>query len=197
MNSESEQTFENAFLLDFFKALSDPLRLQMAGRIADEPAELSVIAAWLDISLRECSRQLAQLVKIGLIREGERYGRRVYLLDERWLRERSSALLDSPRSRAQAGATDERTRVLASFMRNGRLIGIPTGDQRKLVILDEVAHRFESGRTYTEREVNLILKQVYEHDYTTLRRMLVDYTFLNRDRGVYWVGEGRREAREP
>ncbi|MGI8550758.1 MAG: DUF2087 domain-containing protein, partial [Dehalococcoidia bacterium] len=49
-------------------------------------------------------------------------------------------------------------------------------------------------RTYTEREVNEILKEVFAHDYVTLRRMLVDYHFLNRSQGIYWVGEGRRDA---
>lgn len=67
--------------------------------------------------------------------------------------------------------------------------GWPAGDQRKLIILRELANRFAAGRSYSEREVNEILKPVYA-DYTTLRRALVDYHFMNRDRGVYWLGEG-------
>ena len=49
-----------------------------------------------------------------------------------------------------------------------------------------------AGRTCSEREVNEILKPIYA-DYTTLRRALVDYHFMNRDRGVYWLGAGQRQ----
>lgn len=196
MDTEHEPASDDAFLLDFFKALGDPMRLRIVGRLASGPATLAALAAELVVSPRGLPRALSPLVKLGLIREGEQDGRSVYQLDETWLRQRSAVLLDSPRSRALAGATDERARVLASFMRDGQLLKIPAGESRALVILSEVARRFDSGRTYTEREVNVTLKQVYEYDYTSLRRMLVDYHFLNRDRGVYWAGEGRREARE-
>ncbi|HTE85420.1 MAG TPA: DUF2087 domain-containing protein [Dehalococcoidia bacterium] len=60
-------------------------------------------------------------------------------------------------------------------------------------MLSEVARLFASGRTYTEREVSVRLKEMYEYDYVTLRRLLVDFCFLNRADGVYWVGEGRRD----
>ncbi len=70
------------------------------------------------------------------------------------------------------------------------MIGFPTGDQRKLVLLTEIARRFAPQRTYTEREINDVLKEVYA-DYTTIRRALIDYHFMNRHKGVYWLGEGR------
>jgi hypothetical protein len=125
-------------------------------------------------------------------------GRGRYALDAEGLRRRAREALDSPRTRALAGATDDRSKVLATFIRDGRLTGWPTGDQRKLYILDAIAARFEHGRTYTEREVNAVLAELFD-DYTTLRRALVDYHYMNRDRGVYWLGEGREAcaAAEP
>ena len=47
---------------------------------------------------------------------------------------------------------------------------------------------FEKGKSYTEFEVNEILKPVYD-DYVILRRYLVDYGYLDRlDNGTsYWV----------
>jgi DNA-binding transcriptional ArsR family regulator len=195
----SEPTSGDEFLLRFFKALGDPLRLGIAGWLAQGPATLGELALALGVSPRGLPRALAPLVDLGLVRLVQEDGeatRGLYQLDEAWLRERSAALLDSPRSRALAGATDDRARVLATFIRDGKLTSIPTGDKRKLIILDELARRFEPNRTYTEREVNAIIKELYERDYTSLRRMLVDYYFLNRDRSVYWRGEGRREWRE-
>ena len=110
-----------------------------------------------------------------------------YRWDESRVRKESAAVLGSPRMRELAGATDERSRVLASFFREGRPLRMPTGEKRRLIVLEEFARRFEADRTYTEREVNEIIKVVYD-DYTTIRRWLVDYVFLNRERGVYWVG---------
>lgn len=58
----------------------------------------------------------------------------------------------------------------------------------KLVVLREIAKRFQSGRIYNEKEVNGILKAVFE-DYVTLRRYLIEYGFLDRksDGSQYWL----------
>jgi DNA-binding transcriptional ArsR family regulator len=177
-------------LLAFFKALSNTERLRVAGTIAGGPRTASEVAAALGLSVRAVTGHLAALVEMDLaLVEGEGAAAR-YAWDERRVRRLAAAHLDSPRARALAGATDERSRVLASFLRDGRLTSFPTGEARKLVILDHIAERFAADRVYTEREVNEILKQ-FADDYTTIRRALVDRAYLNRDRGVYWTGEGR------
>lgn len=55
------------------------------------------------------------------------------------------------------------------------------------MILRQVAAQFESGRTYTEREVNEILKAIWD-DFATMRRYLVEYGYLDRaaDGSSYW-----------
>jgi DNA-binding transcriptional ArsR family regulator len=189
MDAQSEQQV----LLEFFKALAEPDRLRIAGRLACGPATVPALAAELEIAPSECARHAGRLAALGLISEDASERPPVYQLDESWLREISRSLLDSPRSRALNGATNERSRVLASFFRDGRLLSIPTGDARKLIVLGEITAKFDAARTYTEREVSAVLKHVYEYDYVTLRRMLVDFCFLNRAGGVYWVGEGRRD----
>lgn len=52
-------------------------------------------------------------------------------------------------------------------------------EKKKIVILRQVAAQFESGRTYTEREVNEILKAIWD-DFATMRRYLVEYGYLDR-----------------
>lgn len=39
--------------------------------------------------------------------------------------------------------------------------------------------RFEAGKTYSEKEVNEILKTVHA-DFVSLRRHLIEYGFMNR-----------------
>jgi len=76
-------------------------------------------------------------------------------------------------------------RVLDTFVRDGRLVIMPTKRSKRLVVLDHLAQQFEPGRTYTEAEVSQILER-YHDDYAALRRYLVDEGFLTRDANIYW-----------
>jgi beta-ketodecanoyl-[acyl-carrier-protein] synthase len=60
----------------------------------------------------------------------------------------------------------------------------PAQVKRQLYVLAEVAAHFQPGRTYPEREVNAILKEVSSDSYVMLRRLLVDFGFLKRDNAV-------------
>jgi hypothetical protein len=76
--------------------------------------------------------------------------------------------------------------VLARFLgADGRLAVVPTKRNKRLVVLDHIAQRFEPGRRYAETEVNEVLTGFHD-DYAALRRYLVDERFLQREAGVYW-----------
>ena len=60
------------------------------------------------------------------------------------------------------------------------------------VILDWLAQRFEPGRRYSERMVNLTIGQVHA-DTAALRRYLVDEGFMAREGGEYWRIGGTTE----
>ncbi|WP_378954113.1 DUF2087 domain-containing protein [Pelosinus sp. sgz500959] len=70
----------------------------------------------------------------------------------------------------------------------GSLKSFSLKEKHKLVVLQEIAKRFEGERIYNEKEVNLILKPIYE-DYVTVRRYLIEYGFLDRtvDGSQYWL----------
>ena len=69
-----------------------------------------------------------------------------------------------------------------------RLTKFPRKEKEKLVLLKRITAEFERTRTYTEPEVNQILKPIYD-DYVTVRRYLIEYRFLERKPGgaEYWV----------
>lgn len=71
---------------------------------------------------------------------------------------------------------------------NGPLSEFPRKEKRKIAILRHLARQFKDGRSYTEKEVNAMLKARYS-DYVTLRRYLIEYGFLDReaDGSRYWV----------
>ncbi|QCX14825.1 DUF2087 domain-containing protein [Enterococcus faecalis] len=53
--------------------------------------------------------------------------------------------------------------------------------QQSIDVFQRVANQFEFGKEYTEKEVNQRLREIYE-DYALLRRYLVDYQYLERDK---------------
>lgn len=63
----------------------------------------------------------------------------------------------------------------------------PSKEKRKYVVLMKIVEQFGYDRRYTEKEINAILKDIYE-DFALLRRYLIDYQFLERTRDgrEYW-----------
>lgn len=86
---------------------------------------------------------------------------------------------------------DEREKILKRQFPQGvegPLKTFSLKEKQKLVVLQEIAKRFDGDRTYSEKEVNQVLKPVYD-DYVTVRRYLIEYGFLDRkvDGSQYWV----------
>jgi hypothetical protein len=69
-----------------------------------------------------------------------------------------------------------------------KLLRFPRKEKKKMVILQTIATVFERNKTYSEREINALLAEIYD-DYVTLRRYLIDYGFLGRTAGgrEYWL----------
>lgn len=72
----------------------------------------------------------------------------------------------------------------------GPLSTFPLKEKHRLIIIREIAKRFERDHSYNEKEINEILKSAND-DYVTLRRYLVEYGFLDRkhDGSQYWLKE--------
>jgi transposase-like protein len=73
---------------------------------------------------------------------------------------------------------------------NGGLKSFPAKEKKKIIVLEEIAKNFSKGKTYSEKEVNRVLKRIYE-DYATIRRALIEYGFIERtnDCSSYWIKE--------
>lgn len=86
---------------------------------------------------------------------------------------------------------EERMAILTKLFpsgTDGKLLKFNLKEKQRYVVLREIATRFEPGQTYTESEVNEILKGAYD-DYVTVRRFLIEYGFINRepDGSKYWL----------
>lgn len=82
----------------------------------------------------------------------------------------------------------ERAKILATYLdEKGRLKSFPAREKRKLVLLAELAEHFEPRKNYSESALNEILQQ-YVDDFVTVRRYLIEYGFMKRqkDGSSYW-----------
>lgn len=82
--------------------------------------------------------------------------------------------------------SNQRERPLTDrwFDQSGRLRSLPAQRAKRAAVLERIARRFEPGREYTEREVNSLLREVFD-DVAYLRREMVAGGLLTRHRGVY------------
>ena len=86
--------------------------------------------------------------------------------------------------------SQEREKTIKTYMEeNGAIKQFPAREKKKIIVLGEIAKCFQAEKKYTEQEVNRILRRIYEADYPTIRRALIEYGFMERsaDCQVYRV----------
>ena len=70
---------------------------------------------------------------------------------------------------------------ISRFMKNGKIMVLPKKQKNKMEIFEFIyAHLKSYAETYTEKELNEKIKELYD-DFATMRRYLVDYKFVIRD----------------
>ncbi len=141
------------------------------------------VRAATGLDARRTHRALDRLVAGGVVGHAGDDGFELRL-DELVKAARAVARLAPSDQEAGPPATPEE-KVRRTFLRDGRLIRIPSQRSKRLVVLDFLAQEFEPGHRYPEREVNRRLR-AYHDDVASLRRYLVDEELLQRDRGEYW-----------
>src|SRR5918993_3315237 len=153
-----------------FKALADPVRLRILGLLAER----------LDRTPPTISHHMRRLVAARLVDVVPDAQSRIYSLRTDAIREISTSVLNQ----RAAPESEEENAVLRAFFDGPRLRQIPASRKKRVIVLRRLLERFAPGRDYTEAEVNEMLREAHD-DVATLRRELVDYGFMARDRGIY------------
>ncbi len=85
---------------------------------------------------------------------------------------------------------EEQEQIIQKYFFQGVLTTFPSKEKYRLVILREITNHLQTGYIYDEKQLNEILKGIYE-DYVLIRRYLVDYGFLQRkeDGSSYWLNK--------
>lgn len=188
-------------LLHFYKALADENRLKMVGLLATAEHNVGQLAIMLDLTEPTISHHLAKLRTAGLVNLRTEGNQRFYRVNSGQLNlinklqtqlfQGKFDLKEVVTDNAWIDALDMedwQKKILRDYTSNGRLKQIPTKQLKLLVVLDWLAAQFDTNRTYTEKEVNEVLLR-YHEDYAGLRRDLVEFGYMRRERGgsKYWL----------
>jgi DNA-binding transcriptional ArsR family regulator len=175
-------------LLEFFKAMADQSRLKIIGLLASGERNVQDLAQALGLKEPTVSHHLAILKRQGLVTARADGTTRWHALDRVAL-ERMAQRVLQPATLAEPvadGADDWDTRVLAGYVtKDGRLKSIPASRKKRGAVLRWLMRDFESGRRYSEGEINDAI-QTHHWDSATLRRELIGHRMLAREKQVYW-----------
>lgn len=189
-------------LLYMLKALADESRLALLRLVNQEERTVGDLASLVDLGEPTVSHHLARLRQAGLVTLRMAGNQRFYRVHQNGLArfkqlaaeiELLPATPVSPDSDdswiAKLGWDASDQQVLRDYTFGSKLARLPTKQKKLLVILRWLATLFVPDRQYSEAEVNTILKAAYEQDFVSLRRDLVDYGYLRRERGggKYWL----------
>jgi len=92
---------------------------------------------------------------------------------------------DPGEAREQQALDRFHAQVFRTYFQGGKLKNLPTQLKKRAIVLERISRGFQPGVTYTEPEVNELIRPIFE-DHCLIRRMLVDEGFLDRKDGRYW-----------
>ncbi len=174
-------------MLRFCKAMADESRLKIIGLLSAAEHSVQQLASTLELREPTVSHHLALLKQLELVKMRADGNFRWYRLNEPVLGKISRTVFSRDniaRLATSAEAGDSTRKVLDNFVNGERLLEIPVSRKKRLVILKWLAGFFEPGISYSEREVNAILK-LHHNDCATLRREMIGYGILARDKSIY------------
>ena len=190
---ENETTLsseEMKLLVVMGRALADPTRIRILGLLAERPMYGQELAKVLDVKPPTISHHIAPLVMAGLVRVRRENNYHYYELDSDGIQHLAESTQHIARllfaGNPLPPKSDERARVVATFIKDGRLVSIPAQYKKRRYVMEELARSFEWGRLYDEKEVNAILKTFHD-DVASLRREFIDQRIMMRENGRYWL----------
>jgi len=194
-------TAQHRGLLFTLKALADEQRLRIFGYMNERERNVTELAELLQLSEPTISHHISKLHEVGLLTLRMAGNQRFYSINRIQLAKFKALVNDieqlpvnPPEDASDESWIDaldwnaEDKKTLHDFTKDKRIIDFPTKEKKWLAILRWVATYFEPDKRYTEKQVNAILSPI-NADYATLRRNLIEYGFMRRERGGgdYWL----------
>lgn len=190
-------------LLDMLKTLADESRLTMLRLLHEREHAVGDLAARIELTEPTVSHHLARMREAGLVTLRMAGNQRFYRLNEAGLNTFKKLVVSIEQTPPAPSVEEfdnswidalgwdaEDLQVLRDYTSNKRLTSLPSKRKKLFVVLRWLASHFEADKLYTEPEVNAVLKAAYAHDFVSLRRDLVDFGYMRRERDgtKYWLG---------
>jgi len=196
------ETIQQEDVLIKLKALAEDSSLKIIRLLHEREYTVGELAETVELVEPTVSHHLARLREAGLVTLRMAGNQRYYRANEQGLAnfkkevasierfpEIPAPVVSDDRWIAELGWSAEDQAILRAHTSNGRLTHLTNKQKKTVVVLRWLATKFQPEKLYSEVEVNTIIKSVYEEDYVSLRRDLVDYGYLRRERGggQYWL----------
>jgi len=186
------ETLTTADLARILKVIADETRLRILGELAGGDRTGTELAHALELTPSTISHHMRKLVDAGIVAATSDAQRQIYSLDTHFLREARRTPDSAGDGERAATPKDDRERVLRNFFEGDRLKSIPAKRKQRVIVLQHLMTWFDPNQSYEERGINDILRRAHE-DVATLRRELVDYGYMTRERGTYTVSRSLPE----
>ena len=169
--------------LQLLKVLADETRLAILNILLREDSYVEKIACELSLTPATICYHLKKLESAGVVNCSRSQFYIIYSLNREIFDKPLFELIqkDSPAIDSEEKYKKE---VLSHFFKFGKLTQIPTQRKKREIILAEIAKSFESGRHYSENEVNEIIHKFHE-DHCTIRREMIACGIMSRENSSY------------
>lgn len=186
-------------LVSFHKAIGDPTRIRILTLLANGPLHGQALAGKLGLTPPTITHHMVKLREAGVIYERRDKNTIYFYLHEANLKRGSDAILklvfkgeEQPQSNAEEAREQQKMNMDAEkaaivknfFTADGKLKQIPTQRKKKLIVFEHMIQGFETGKKYTEKEINEYIKKFHE-DYATIRREFIMNHYMYRENGIY------------
>jgi predicted transcriptional regulator len=175
--------------IEIMKSLADTSRLRILNSLMDNPQYVEELSHRLNLAASTISFHLKKLESAGLVTQTKEQYYIVYKINDKLFSMTLKELTDFDdieRLTHEERINKYRQKVLKTFFKKDKLIQLPVQKKKRIIILDEFAKKFKSGKKYAEEDVNELIKQNYD-DYCTIRRLLIEEEIMKRDKQFYWL----------
>lgn len=178
--------------LNLFKGLADESRLKIIVLLREKPYCVEDLAEQLQLAVSTVSVHLKKLQQAGLVYSVKVQYYSVFHLKPELLAQSLESLIPVANQKTNDPTEALRNKVLKTYFRDGRLDRLPTQNKKRWICYLEIIKLFSPGISYTEKELNELIKTIYD-DYCMVRRELVDEGVLRRENGIYSFVENYAE----
>jgi len=174
---------------NFISATLDSERLILISYLSQDSCSVLDLAEKMGQEPASLLRHLAILDRANLLTISENDGIKNYRFNSKSIERIARQQFEKPRPDLTTIdlPEDQKKMVTSYFQSDGSLKMIPTQFKKIQIVLECIIKSFKFNTYYSEKKVNEILKK-YNPDTAMLRRYLVDYQYLDRERdgSLYW-----------